>query len=305
MAIESSSSNKFDIETINGKTRMFLDSDKIKECLDSFRSKDIECLVISPARGYRLRDLAFLEQHSYISNIVIVFPPSGEFDISAIAALAGLQSLTVSAEIDFSLNKFPKLEIFRGYWRPNLGLLGCSKLKILSLNGFNPKTKDLTGFPELESLSELSLIRSNIASTRGVCRLKNLTKIELSYVPKIEVLEELDKLHNLEAVYCENCKQLRHSESLSWLKQLKSLKLIRCGKINSIAFLRTLPGLEEFRFVGTEVADGDLSPLLNLKWVGFDNKRHYSHTDVDLDMILRKKGGGAVARLGDWSANHV
>ena len=39
-----------------------------------------------------------------------------------------------------------------------------------------------------------------------------------------------------------------------------------------------MPKLEDFRFVDTNVIDGDLSPLIRLKYAGFFDKKHYSHT---------------------------
>lgn len=43
-----------------------------------------------------------------------------------------------------------------------------------------------------------------------------------------------------------------------------------------------MPNLEDFRFVGTEILDGNLSALMRLKFAGFLNKRHYSMTYEDL-----------------------
>jgi hypothetical protein len=39
-----------------------------------------------------------------------------------------------------------------------------------------------------------------------------------------------------------------------------------------------MPELREFYFVGTEIIEGDLTPLLGLRHTGFFRKRHYSHT---------------------------
>jgi len=39
-----------------------------------------------------------------------------------------------------------------------------------------------------------------------------------------------------------------------------------------------MPALESFAFVGTKVLDGDMTPAIRLKYAGFDDKRHYSHT---------------------------
>ena len=58
-----------------------------------------------------------------------------------------------------------------------------------------------------------------------------------------------------------------------------------CGNLASLAFLNKLLALDEFRFVKMEVLDGDLTPLLRLKSVGFIDKRSYSHTCAEVEAI--------------------
>jgi hypothetical protein len=71
------------------------------------------------------------------------------------------------------------------------------------------------------------------------------------------------------------------------MKTLRVLRLNECGEIPSLALLDELPALEEFRFVDTNIADGDLRPVLRLKRVGFLRKKHYSHTPEEVDAIIR------------------
>jgi len=43
-----------------------------------------------------------------------------------------------------------------------------------------------------------------------------------------------------------------------------------------------MPNLEDFRFMSTDVIDGDLSPLKRLRYAAFVNKKHYSMTYEDI-----------------------
>jgi hypothetical protein len=55
---------------------------------------------------------------------------------------------------------------------------------------------------------------------------------------------------------------------------------------------KNLPNLLEFRFVDTNILDGDLTPLLEhptLRSVGFSNKRHYNYTSEKIDEMLGPK----------------
>ena len=48
----------------------------------------------------------------------------------------------------------------------------------------------------------------------------------------------------------------------------------------------------DFRFVDTNILDGDLTPIIDhpsLKSVGFFNKRHYNNTTETINAILESK----------------
>jgi hypothetical protein len=39
-----------------------------------------------------------------------------------------------------------------------------------------------------------------------------------------------------------------------------------------------MASLKNFMFVGTDVTDGDMTPSIGLRYAGFSNKKHFSHT---------------------------
>lgn len=62
--------------------------------------------------------------------------------------------------------------------------------------------------------------------------------------------------------------------------------------IQNLDFLSFLPNLIDFRFVNTNVLDGNLKPILEhptLRSVGFLNKRHYNIKDTELKQKLEYK----------------
>jgi len=85
-----------------------------------------------------------------------------------------------------------------------------------------------------------------------------------------------------------NSKKLKNHDVVSNLEYLEVLSLNSCGKISSLTFLNKMFNLQSFYFVDTDVLDGDLSPLLNLGNVGFLNKRHFSHTYLEVKEIITK-----------------
>lgn len=103
----------------------------------------------------------------------------------------------------------------------------------------------------------------------------------------LSVLED-----TLEFLQINTSKKLQSVDEISRLKNLKTLRLNNCGTLKNLDFLKELPDLIDFRFVDTNVLDGDLSPIIEhpaLRSVGFLNKRHYNYTDKGIDAILKAK----------------
>lgn len=292
------SSSEFDIITIGGRTTLHLDSDRLDQCLAYAKSHDIDRVAINAVRGYKLRDLEFLRRYTDIAELEIVFPPSPPFDISAIYCLKVLRLLSLSEPVVIVLKRFSSLEVFRGIWCAGLDLSGCERLSQLRLSKYDGgKSRDLTGLPDMSQLVDLALVQARLSSLKGLGRFAGLRRLELAYMPKLLGLDGLSVLARLEVLECQNCPKLQDYPSVVGLPRLRSLRFNACGEIPTLRFLDELPDLEEFRFVNTNVADGDLRPLLRLKSVGFLPRKHYSHTPEELDAILRPKGGGAVPRV--------
>jgi protein phosphatase 1 regulatory subunit 7 len=119
--------------------------------------------------------------------------------------------------------------------------------------------------------------------TRG--KFRNLKRLELAYLTKIESISAIEELMNtsIEVLDFLKCRKISDHDAVKCLASLKTLKFNDCGEIPNIRFLNEMCNLEEFRFVNTNVLDGDLSPLLKLKAVGFFAKKHYSHSPEDID----------------------
>ncbi|RZJ98830.1 MAG: hypothetical protein EOO46_23910 [Flavobacterium sp.] len=59
-----------------------------------------------------------------------------------------------------------------------------------------------------------------------------------------------------------------------------------------VYFLKNFPNLIDFRFVNTNIVDGNLKPILEhsiIRTVGFLNKKHYNYKDEKLKLELGKK----------------
>ncbi|MGE8021510.1 hypothetical protein ACQKOM_21825 [Peribacillus frigoritolerans] len=142
----------------------------------------------------------------------------------------------------------------------------------------------------------LELNRSNLQDFLWIEKMNKLKRIELHYCTKLQNDFGLSVLANtLEHLHINQSKKFVPNEELFSLKNLRVLCLNSCGNLENLNFLNQFPNLIDFRFVDTNVLDGDLSPILDhptIRSVGFLNKRHYNINDGKLDALLKDKNGG-------------
>jgi len=113
---------------------------------------------------------------------------------------------------------------------------------------------------------------------QGIERFVNLKELELYSASKLEELSALQSLSKtLVTIELENCKKIADYEILGRIPSLKKIILADSGQMESIAFVKNLTHLEHISFVGTNVLDGNIGHCEGIKFVGFDNKKHYSH----------------------------
>ncbi|KAA3611943.1 MAG: hypothetical protein DWQ01_07625 [Planctomycetota bacterium] len=108
---------------------------------------------------------------------------------------------------------------------------------------------------------------------------------------KLESIAAIEELANgqLETLDCQRCKRIRDHSAVRTVPSLQAVRFNGCGEIPTISFLNDMPNLEDFRFVNTNVLDGNLHSLLKLKSAGFFKKKHYSHTPEEVNEILAAK----------------
>ena len=145
----------------------------------------------------------------------------------------------------------------------------------------------------------LELNRSNITSLLGVSNLKNLKRLELHYCLKLTSADELSELKSSpEWLHINQSKQFIFSENLLTLSNLRVLCLNSCGALPDLYFLNAFPNLVDFRFVGTNIESGDLTPLLshpNLCSAGFLDKRHYNLKSAEVKRHFAQKKSASIA----------
>lgn len=147
--------------------------------------------------------------------------------------------------------------------------------------------------PTSDRLLYLDMSLANIKDLSGIDKFKNLKRLELHYCVKLEKDKGLGHLRdNLQFLHINQSKEFKFSDELLELKKLRVLCLNACGPIDNLDFLSYFPNLIDFRFVDTNILDGNLTPILNhptIRTVGFLNKRHYNYRKDKLTLELENK----------------
>ncbi|MET3982121.1 protein phosphatase 1 regulatory subunit 7 [Mucilaginibacter sp. UYP25] len=274
-------------DNLKGEAKdIIIESNRINEGMQLFYKKKLHGVAISPVHGYNRNEVDFLKDYPLIKHISI----SGISNVDGIYALKDLESLYISGEklkIDFEA--FPNLKKLIIDWSPFLlNIDQCSRLETLSFYKYKPLSKDVSLLSNINWLKSLTITQSPINSLKGLERFAQLEKIELNYCSKLHELCCLEGCkETLTTLLLNHCKSIQNYDYARGLKNVNVLAYNNCGNIPSIKFIEKMPSLKDFRFVGTDVTDGDISPCIGLNYAGFFNKKHYSHTSEQISSLSK------------------
>lgn len=142
-------------------------------------------------------------------------------------------------------------------------------------------------------LEELKLIQTNIQSLSGVETLLDLRFLNVAYAPELESLNALLG-HDLQLRELDlgKTKKIQSYNPISSLSYLRLLRLSDCPPMQNLKWMAGMKRLDFFAFMGTDVTDGDLSPLLSLpelRYVGTADRRHYNYKMATLNALLTQR----------------
>lgn len=272
---------------------------------DALRAGVADGLDLNYARGFRERDLTFLDGSFPVRRLDILARTLK--DLSPVASLtATLEEFhfqtAPTASID--LGDLPHLKVLSGYWdqlRPSICFLPALRSVIvlgyddrdLTPFGANraleqlifkdvPRIETLDGVEDLPALAELGVFGSR--------RLADITALARSQAP-------------IQKVMLENCRAIPDVTPVADLRTLTFLGFSECGDIPSLAPLAGLDRLEVLYAYGTtRVVDGNLSILLELprlREVRMQDRRHYRPRVRAVQQQIATRAVGSRARIVD------
>jgi hypothetical protein len=262
---------------------IFVESQRIDACMEYAFSNDLG-VAIAPLTGFKSNDLSFLSRYPSIEHLTIM--DSEKLDVSTVSSLRNLDYLKIlgSTRQPIDLASFPLLRDLQIQWWPRLRFgETLPSLRALTLSHYKPSSGDLTALPVIPHLEELHLVRCRKLVLTGIGRFSRIKKLSVSYLPGLADISPLSAFENgvMKSLEFQSCPHIANHDQVKVIQSLKRLAFNACGEIPSLGFLYELPALESFSFVDTNIIDGDLTPCLRLKFVGFFDKRHYSHRSAE------------------------
>lgn len=265
-------------EGTDGSKKLIIESSKLDACIKYVLDGNIKSITINCFQGYELPNIQFLNKLSDVLEGLHL--PETKFDNQVLNTLHKLKFLGLADNKKdvIDLSNFPKLERLACDYSLRLKGLETCNLISLVLTGYKSKSKDLSELPSFLELERFFLFKTDITTMQGIERFSNLKTLEIFSASKLETIAPLQALSNiLEEIQIEQCKKINDFEILGKVQSLKKIILSESGEIKSLAFVKELPQLEFISFWGTNVLDGNIKYCEGINYVGFDNKKHYTH----------------------------
>jgi hypothetical protein len=259
---------------------LVVESDKLSETIKYILENNIKNIELNYYNGYKLKNVLFLKEvRNVVEGLLVV---DSNIELKGIEELSNLKRLNLSDELNYSidLSLFPQLEKCSLLWHKHyFNLNKCLLLRELLIKKIkiNKRYNDL--FSGLTSLEKLTFIQSSLENLDFLSNFKFLNTLEIYYSPSLKGINGLLYCKSsLQKLILDHCKNIENYEVLSELGLLEFLGINDSKELTDLKFIPKLKELKHLSFVGTNLKDGDLSPVSHIKHVGFNNKAHYSHT---------------------------
>ncbi len=283
--------NEVDFEQGQFGTKATIQAEWHNSLVEVLLKRDICELELNTGKGWRGKSIEFLKEFPELKSLIVLHQ-----SLDAIKPIQYLHKLVhlhleTYSDIPVDFNAFPNLTDCWFEWiKGSDSLFDCTGLTILGINNY--KKKSSKPFTKLVNLEKLTLLNSSIEDLDEVFGLTNLTYLRLANLRRITSVNGIQNLRNLKELEINRCKGIDSVSEIFTLNKLKLLFLLDLGDIETIRGIEDLSELQKFVFFGsTDIADGDLSPILKLKnltKIAFQNRKHYTHRSEDFEKFIPK-----------------
>lgn len=269
-----------------------------REMFQSIECGQADGLVLNYARGFREKDLRFIEGLPIRRLNLLAREMT---DLSPIYSLADrLQVLLVQASPTsiIELERLPLLQTLSAGWSQVQGsILYASQLQNLSVHSYTEV--DLSPLSALTRLVKLVMKeRPRLQSLDGLEMFPWIQHLGIHLASTLSDISALGRSRPtlLQVLQLQACRRIIGIEPVVDCSSLQFFDLSEGGEVSTIEPLGGLVGLERvYLYESTRVVDGDLSPIAQLprlKDFRMMNRRHYSPSVKEIqDVIARRIAG--------------
>ncbi|MBQ4804847.1 hypothetical protein J8L88_18430 [Aquimarina sp. MMG015] len=217
----------------------------------SYHMKDNELYnLLIDGRFWKAKSLPNMEKFNFINELKVIWTEID--DISPIQSCTDVRILTLDngdkTKIDF--NSFPNLEKLFSWSRKNIkNVWNIKGIKDLALAGL--KKQDFVDGYALDSIEKLRLVKTPVEDLSFIKRAQNLKRLDLRSMSKLENIDFLNSLKNLEYLFLE-ANKVRDFKVVSKLTKLKTCILKSKNAIIDTNDFLTLNTLEKITLNGNE-----------------------------------------------------
>jgi hypothetical protein len=265
------------IERYCGYKAAHYHSDHVLEIKMALDTGEIQGLVVRFSSEMPSDSIGWLADFRKLKVLGLAGFPAN-IDLCELKKLEQLDQILIDTQdlspvIDFLC--FPSLKSIACDWKK--GIFRNTQLSRLNeLRLWKYGCKDLEELKDFSSIERLFLAQSKCESLNGISGFKNISSLEICYMSKLSDISGLD-VASLKELIIENSKKINDYSPIVQCANLEKLYIHHSAPIPSLDFVRSLKNLKSFRFIGTDVLDGNLEPLFSVSDVCFTQKKHFSH----------------------------
>jgi len=254
------------------------------QCCDLLTACEIDGFGISRHHGSDFSDLREFLGVSQLRSLVMPF--SAGFNLDHLNDMPQLRHLVVAEGVrSIDISNLINLEDLTLDMSNHVSFPSSSdNLKKLKLGNFKSLHNGLGAVSQFSNLVELELVKGDLRTLDGISELAHLHSLDLHYMKKLESLEPISDTA-VAKFTVSHCKKVKDLNTVAKCRALRVLRYHDSAALSSIGFIGECPKLIEFRFVGVDVEDGDMTPLIGLEAFAFTQKRHFSHTEKELKKL--------------------
>lgn len=148
--------------------------------------------------------------------------------------------------------------------------------------------EDCSFLQGIQNITRLLRLKGSFKSLCGLENLKKLSKLSIFYNAKLADAEAIKSMPALTSLHVEKCKLLT---DFSFLKDNESIEELFLTEVASLDFIRSMKKLKKIHI--WDCHDGDMNPILENPCVKIayitKNKKHYTHTQEEIDLIVKNR----------------